>query len=106
MLFPKKQAVKGLFKKVPYSVLPSNLSFVLPSDSEVSLTCARDGVPRFVRDGVPGCHPEARKRRGTPRLTPLGDMKGGVRGGKKVGSGRQQEGLHKNIFSTAPAMKV
>jgi hypothetical protein len=61
MLFPKKQAMKGLFKKVPYSVLPSNLSFVLPSDSEVSLaslgtaslltsfgTALRDVIPRHA----------------------------------------------------------
>jgi len=63
----------------------------------------RDGVPpHFVRDSVPGCHPEARfpfchpearKRRGTPRF---------ARGDKEGGSGRQQEGLHKNIFNTAP----
>ncbi len=32
-------------------------------------------IPNFVWDGVPACHPEALKRRGTSRLTPRGDKK-------------------------------
>ena len=34
----------------------------------------------------------------------LGMTNKGTRGDEKVGSGRQQEGLHKNIFSTASAI--
>ena len=36
------------FKKAPYSVLPSV--------SEASLACARDGVPHLVRKGASGWH--------------------------------------------------
>jgi len=39
------------------------------------------GIPHFVRDGASGCHPKARKRRGTPRFA-RGDKKG-ARGDKK-----------------------
>jgi len=65
-----RQPYKGLFKKSPPY-------FVLPSASRCIL--------HFVRDGASGCHPEARKCRGTP-LASLGAT-------KKVGSGRQKRGL-------------
>jgi hypothetical protein len=62
----------GLFKKVP-------LYFVLPSDSEASL--ASLGTASLLTSfgtASPGGDPSA------------------------YASGRQQEGLHKNIFNTAP----
>jgi hypothetical protein len=63
-----------LFKKVPYSVLPS--------DSEAS-------TPHFVLPRV-ARHPSLRSGRRPQGGDPSADA-----------SGRQQEGLHKNIFSTA-----
>jgi hypothetical protein len=67
---PESEAVQ---KGAPY--------FVLPSVSEASLACARDGVlTSFGTASPPLCPPEARKRRGTPRLTPRGDEKKEARG--------------------------
>jgi hypothetical protein len=65
------------------------------------------GTPRYARGDIP--HPVIPRRasaEGPPRFA-RGDKKGlGVkekmaRGDKKVGSGRQQKSLHKNIFNTA-----
>jgi|GEM_PF-6602875 len=58
-IFKNVNSTRGCSKKSPYLVLPSNLSFVLPSDSEASLTsigtaslltsfgtASRDVIPR------------------------------------------------------------
>ncbi len=52
MLFPKKASYEGAVQKSPLPTLSCRAPFfVLPSDSEASLACARDGVPpHFVRD--------------------------------------------------------
>jgi len=63
--------VKGkmrTFQKSPLYCPAERPFFVVPSDSEASLASLGTASPRIVRDGVPGCPPEARKCRGTPRL--------------------------------------
>jgi len=74
----------------------------MPSVSEASLASLGTASPlTSFQTASRDVFPRRASAEGPPRLTPLVDKNGGVRGDKKVGSGRQQEGLHKNILNTA-----